>query len=270
MEQAGRAPGKVDVDGPSTARIYDYFLGGAHNFEVDRQAADELAELHPVIGRTLRANRSYLRRVVNFLTEAGIDQFLDLGSGIPTVGNVHEIAQRLNPDATVVYVDVEPVVVTHSNTILAGNDRAVAIEADLCRPDDVLGHPDTVRLLDLSRPVAVICTGVLQYVTDEQDPVGVLAGYRDRIAPGSYLALAHPSEGERNPAWTRAAVADVYRRTPPSFTLRCAERFAAFFAGLDLVEPGVSTVCGWRAEPDASEPESDDQASSLAGVGRKP
>jgi hypothetical protein len=265
----GKADARVDVDRPSTARIYDYFLGGAHNFEVDRRAAAEMAGVHPVIGRTLRTNRSYLRRVVTFLAGAGIDQFLDLGSGIPTVGNVHEIAQRLNPAATVVYVDLEPVAITHSNTILADNDRAVAVLADLRHPDEVLGHPDAARLLDLSRPVGVICAGVLHYVTDEHEPEKVLAGYRDRIAPGSYLALSHPSVDEHNPAWTEAALTDVYRKTPPPYTLRDADRFAGFFAGLDLVEPGITRVHDWRAEPD-DVPPAHGEAHSLAGVARKP
>ncbi len=263
---------KVDVDRPSSARIYDYFLGGAHNFEVDREAAVALQQAHPAIGLGMRANRSYLRRAVSFLTSAGIDQFLDLGSGIPTVGNVHEIAQRTNPDAHVVYVDLEPIAVTHGNTILAGNDRAVAIHADLRRPAEVLDHPDTKAMLDLERPIALIVAGVLQYVSDADDPAGVIAGYTDRLVPGSYLAMSHPSQDDlthERKAGT-STVGTVYDRTATPFTYRTRSRFEALFTGLDLVEPGVVHMWSWHADADGEHNELDGRLTGFAGVARLP
>ena len=267
-----RQPDKVDVDRPSSARIYDYFLGGAHNFEVDRDAAQALQRAHPAIGLGMRANRSYLRRAVNYLTSVGIDQFLDLGSGIPTVGNVHEIAQRGNPDARVVYVDVEPIAVTHSNTILAGNDKATAIHADLRRPGDVLDHPDTKAMLDLARPVALIAAGVLQYVSDADDPAGILAGYADRLASGSYLAMSHPSQDEltsERRAGT-ATVGSVYNRTDTPFTYRTKAQFEALFAGLSLVAPGVVHMWEWHADSDGDDDELEGRLTGFAGVARVP
>jgi O-methyltransferase involved in polyketide biosynthesis len=263
---------KVDVDRPSSARIYDYFLGGAHNFEVDREAAQALQRAHPAIGLGMRANRSYLRRAVSYLTSQGIDQFLDLGSGIPTVGNVHEIAQRSNPDAHVVYVDLEPIAVTHSNTILAGNDRATAIHADLRRPDEVLEHPDTKAMLDLERPVALIAAGVLQYVPDADDPAGILAGYVARLAPGSYVAMSHPSQDDlttERRAGT-ATVGTVYGRTATPFTYRTRTQFEALFAGLELVEPGVVPLWEWHADSDSEDDELAGRLTGFAGVARVP
>ncbi|HEX4223094.1 MAG TPA: SAM-dependent methyltransferase [Pseudonocardiaceae bacterium] len=269
---SNRSVGKVDVDRPSSARIYDYFLGGAHNFEVDREAAQALQRAHPAIGLGMRANRSYLRRAVTYLTSQGIDQFLDLGSGIPTVGNVHEIAQRTNPDAHVVYVDLEPIAVTHSNTILAGNDKATAIHADLRRPDEVLEHPDTKAMLDLERPIALIAAGVLQYIPDADDPAGIVAGYTERLAAGSYLAMSHPSQDDltsERRAGT-AAVGTVYNRTDTPFTYRTKAQFEALFAGLALVEPGVVHMWSWHAESDTEEDELGGRLTGFAGVARVP
>ena len=261
---------KVDVDRPSSARIYDYFLGGAHNFEVDREAALALQRAHPAIGLGMRANRSYLRRAVSYLTSRGIDQFLDLGSGIPTVGNVHEIAQRSNPDAHIVYVDLEPIAVTHSNTILAGNEKATAIHADLRRPDEVLEHPDTKAMLDLERPVALIAAGVLQYIPDADDPAGIIAGYVARLAPGSYVAMSHPSQDDlttERRAGT-ATVGTVYNRTATPFHYRTKSEFEALFAGLELVEPGVVHMWEWHADSDSDDDELEGRLTGFAGVGR--
>jgi len=272
MNQEDPALSKVDVDRPSSARIYDYFLGGAHNFEVDRRAAADMVKTHPAAGLGMQANRSYLRRAVRYLCEQGIDQFLDLGSGIPTVGNVHEIAQRANPDARVVYVDVEPIAVTHSNTILTGNDKAIAIQADMRNSDEVLSHSDTLRLLDLARPVALIIAGVLQYIPDGDDPAAMIARYVARMAPGSYVALSHPStdgmsEERRNGARTAST---VYDRTATPFAYRSRAEFETFFAGLDLVEPGVTFMWSWRPESETEAEGLGGRATGLAGVARKP
>lgn len=266
------APSKIDVDRPSSARIYDYFLGGAHNFEVDRRAADEMAKVHPAIGLGMRANRSYLRRAVTYLASQGVDQFLDLGSGIPTVGNVHEIAQRANPDARIVYVDIEPIAVTHSNTILAGNDGAVAIRADLRRADEVLGNREVAEVLDLDRPVGLILAGVLQYVPDSDEPARMIRGYVDRLASGSHVAMSHPSKDELTSERAEGAsrASDVYRRTETPFTYRGRSEFEAFFGDLDIVEPGVVHMWDWRPELGSDTDDLDGRVTGFAGVGRKP
>jgi hypothetical protein len=271
MERPERTLGKIDVDRPSSARIYDYFLGGAHNFEVDRLAAEELAKVHPAIGLAMRANRSYLRRAVNYLGQQGVDQFLDLGSGIPTVGNVHEIAQRANPDARVVYVDIEPIAVTHSNTILVGNDNAIAIAADLCDPQHVLSHPQLAKLLDLDRPIGLILAGVLQYVSDDEDPAGMVRGYVERIAPGSHVAMSHPSMDELTSERMAGAVraTTVYQRTDTPFHYRTKAEFERFFAGTTLIEPGVVHMWDWRPELSSDNEEMDGLVNGFAGVGRK-
>ncbi|MGH3438392.1 MAG: SAM-dependent methyltransferase [Sciscionella sp.] len=262
----------VDAEHPSSARIYDYFLGGAHNFEVDRAAAEDARRVHPAIGLGMRANRYFLQRAVRYLAGIGIDQFLDLGSGIPTVGNVHEIAQQGNPEAKIVYVDIEPIAVAHSRNILAGNGLATVVQADLRRPGEVLGDLDVAALLDLTRPIAVIMAGVLQYIDDSSDPSAVIAGYRDRVAPGSYFALQHPSkDGLTEARETGASAASaVYDRTATPFTYRGKARFESFFAGLEPVEPGIVEM--WRWRPDPAEPRVDiaGKASGFAGVGRKP
>jgi O-methyltransferase involved in polyketide biosynthesis len=272
MNQKDPALSEVDVDRPSSARIYDYFLGGAHTFEVDRRAAADMMKTHPAAGLGMQANRSFLRRAVRYLCEQGIDQFLDLGSGIPTVGNVHEIAQRANPDAHVVYVDVEPIAVTHSNTILSGNDKAIAIQADMRATGEVLDHPDTVRLLDLSRPIGLIIAGVLQYIPDEDDPAAMIDRYAARMAAGSYVVLSHPStdgmtEERRNGARTASA---VYDRTATPFTYRSQTEFETFFAGLEMVEPGATFMWSWHPESEADAEGLGGRATGLAGVARKP
>jgi O-methyltransferase involved in polyketide biosynthesis len=271
MERSERTLGKVDVDRPSSARIYDFFLGGAHNFEVDRQAAEALEKVHPAIGLGMRANRSFLRRAVSYLTQQGVDQFLDLGSGIPTVGNVHEIAQRVDPAARVAYVDIEPIAVTHSNTILAGNDNALAIRADLRDAEPVLGDPEVTGLLDLSRPVALILAGVLQYIPDDDDPAGVIRGYVDRLAPGSYVAMSHPSTDELTSerAAGANAASDMYKRTETPFNYRSRSEFLEFFGGLELVEPGVVHMWDWRPELGQDADELDGRVTGFGGVGRK-
>ena len=260
----GAIPCRIDLSQPSSARVYDYFLGGAHNFEIDRLAAAEMANRHPAVGLRMRANRGFLRRVVSYLISVGIDQFLDLGSGIPTVGNVHQIAQRLNPEAVVVYVDIEPMAVVHSRTLLADDKWAYAVSADLRRPDEVFATTEVRDNLELDRPLAVILASVLQNVPDSDDPVGIVAGYRDRLAPGSYLAISYPTvdppdAGASDPA---AAI-----RPRGACVPRTRDQFAAFFAGLELVEPGIVPMSRWRPE-DGHDVSLDDDLAGLAGVGR--
>jgi len=261
----------VSVEQPSVARMYDYFLGGAHNFAVDRTAAQAAMRMYPAVAATARANRSFLGRAVRYLVGAGIDQFLDLGSGIPTVGNVHEIAQRVNPDCRVVYVDREPVAVAHSTRILADNPRAVAIETDLRQPEAVLDHPALRELLDLSRPVAVLTVAVLHFVPDSDDPAGILATYRDAVASGSHLVISHgTAEGLPQTAVDAGEnVRKIYSTTTNPLTPRTHQQVVDLFAGFELVKPGVVRGMNWR--PDPGKPEQPDPwVSFYAGVGRKP
>lgn len=266
MEQASWVPSSVDLTRPSAARMYDYYLGGSHNFAVDREAAKSVEKIFPGMSGAARANRSFLRRAVRYLLSQGIDQFLDLGSGIPTVGNVHEIAQQTNPEARVVYADVEPVAVAHSTALLADNPLALAIQGDLREPESVLDNADVRAMLDFDRPIGLLMVAVLHFVPDDDNPQAAIARYREALAPGSYLAVSHGSwdgvsqEGQESGEQVNA----IYRRTDSPLVLRTGAEVAAFFTGLEVVDPGVVPLSEWR-------PDSDDAyISAYAGIGRKP
>ena len=250
VERPSWAPSDIDIERPSPARIYDYHLGGAHNFAVDRQVAMQVAEIMPELPLILRANRAFLRRAVTHLLAHGIRQFLDLGSGIPTVGNVHEIVEAAAPGSRVVYLDSDPVAVAHSRALLAGDDNATAVRADLRDVDGVLAHPEVRRMIDFSRPVGVLLVAVLHFVPDADDPAGIVARYRAAVRPGSQVVISHAaaSEDEQSPAGADEATA-VYSRSVTETTLRTRAEVAAMFAGLDLVEPGVVYVNEWHPDP---------------------
>ncbi|NUT95752.1 MAG: hypothetical protein HOY78_27385 [Saccharothrix sp.] len=265
VDRVSWAPEGVDVDLPSSARIYDYLLGGGHNFAADRDTAEALIRVLPVRDMA-RLNRSYLRRAVLALVDAGITQFLDLGSGIPTVGNVHEVAQQANPDCRVVYVDIEPVAIKHSELLLADDPRTRAVLADLRDPEAVV---DAARdLLDFSAPVGVLAVGVMQFIPDEDDPWGIIARYRDAIAPGSYLALSHFTP-DRMPQ-AMAAGADIFQHTAEPITPRTREQVLAMVDGFDVVEPGLVFTPEWRPESPEDVPADPGRANLYAVVGRKP
>lgn len=244
----------IDTTRPSASRVYDYLLGGAHNFAADRRFAEQLIAAEPLAPAYAQANRAFLNRAVRFLVEAGVRQFLDLGSGVPTVGNVHEIAQRMAPEVRVVYVDIDPIAVEHSRKLLAGNRYATAIEVDLRRPEIVIGHPETRELIDFTVPVGLLMVAVLHFVPDADDPVGLVGRYRQALAPGSYLALSHacPPQVE-SPQATRAR--ESYAATATPLTLRSAREVAALLQGWRLVPPGLVEVTQWRPEePELSRP----------------
>ncbi|GLZ53246.1 SAM-dependent methyltransferase [Actinomycetospora sp. NBRC 106378] len=240
-------PAGVDVERANVARMYDYWLGGAQNFAVDREHADRIEASNRTARHAARSNRSFLRHVVRWCTAQGIDQFLDLGSGVPTVGNVHEIA----PAARVAYVDHESVAVAHSRAILADVDRASITQADLADADAVLGAPGVADLLDFSRPVAVLAIAVLHYVPG--DLVALLAPYRERLVPGGALAISHVSDEQDDPdlaARVRAAAA-VFAGSANPVTLRSKPELLAPFEGLVIAEPGLVDVVDWpAARPD--------------------
>jgi hypothetical protein len=260
----GWVPADIDLNRPNAARIYDYVLGGANNFGVDREFAKQLLAMLPDAQVQAQQNRSFLRRAVTFLASAGIRQFLDLGSGIPTVGNTHEVAQRVAPDARVLYVDNEPVAVAHSEMLLEHNPTADVVRADLTDPDSVLGHPKTRALLDFEAPIAVLMFAVMHFVPDSEDPVSLVGRYRDAGAPGSYLAMSHATADGRP---EMAELVRRYRQTANPVTLRSRDEVVRLFAGYELVEPGVVFGSAWRAE---IEPLPNEKESVLyGGVGRK-
>jgi len=267
MERPSWAPEDVDVDRPSAARVYDYFLGGAHNFAVDRQLAEAIAAMTPNIGDTMRANRAFLRRVVRFLVGTGITQFLDVGSGIPTVGNVHEVAQQDDPEVRVVYVDNDPVAVSHSRAILAGDARSAVVQADARDTDRILGDPETRRLLDPDRPVAVLLLGVLHFVPDADDPAGVVTRLRDAVAPGSHVALVNVTYEDQPPEVIEAQ--KLSGRTGTPIFLRSRAELLAQFDGLSLVEPGLVHLPLWRPDSPLDVDDHPERFGALAGVGRK-
>ena len=260
-------PEGIDLTRPSPARIYDYHLGGAHNFEVDRQVAEQLAAQMPDMPLVMRANRTFLTRAVRLLIDAGVRQFLDLGSGIPTVGNVHEIAHQADPAARVAYVDVDPVAVAHSTAILEGNDNAGVVHADLRDVPQVLNAPEVRRLIDFSRPVGVLMVSVLHFVPDSDDPCGIVADYLRVVPSGSFLVLSHGAANEEDlwPAGGEDAAA-TYARAVADLALRTRAQVSDMFAGLDLLEPGVTYVTDWRPEGEAPT----GRLAQLVGVARKP
>jgi O-methyltransferase involved in polyketide biosynthesis len=256
-------------DAPSAARIYDYLLGGFYNFDVDRAAAQKITEALPNMPLFMRANRAFLRRVVRFLADQGIDQFLDLGSGIPTVGNVHEVAQQANPSACVVYVDNEPVAVNHSRTILEGNSKATVVQADIRQPEVILGHPETRRLLDFNRPTAVLLLSVLLFLNDEE-AYRVVRYVRDVLVPDSYIAISHPTDDATPPEQAERAE-KLYAAIGAPVRVRSYNEVERFFEGLELVEPGLIHIPLWRPEGrDDLFLETPELSGYYAGVGRKP
>ncbi|GAA4829953.1 SAM-dependent methyltransferase [Actinomycetospora corticicola] len=236
-------PPGVDVERANVARMYDYWLGGAHNFAIDRAHADRIEASNRTARHAARSNRSYLHHVVRWCVAQGVDQFLDLGSGVPTVGNVHEIA----PAARVAYVDHEAVAVAHSHAILADVDRATITQADLADADAVLGAPGVAELLDFARPVAVLAIAVLHYVPG--DLVALLAPYRERLVPGGVLAISHVSDEQDDAdlADRVRAAAEVFAGSANPVTLRSRAELAAPFDGLEITEPGMVDVVDWPA-----------------------
>jgi SAM-dependent methyltransferase len=262
------APAEVDLTRPNAARVYDYYLGGSHNFAIDRQMAQQAIDLWPDVPMIVRANRAFLRRAVGQLIRAGVRQFLDLGSGIPTVGSVHELAQADDPQARVVYVDVDPVAVQHARAILSGNPRTGVIRADLRHPDLVLAHRHLHRLLDLDQPVAVLMVAVLHFIPDADDPARVVAAYRDALAAGSYLVVSHATADGQRP--DRAAEhRRLYARTATPMTMRSHDQIADLLHGWDLLDPGLVRLPLWHPDPDDKIPPNPDAFAGYAALGHK-
>ncbi|MFD9561073.1 SAM-dependent methyltransferase [Streptomyces sp. NPDC059994] len=268
MERPAWAPTGIDISVPSVSRIYDYYLGGSHNFEVDREAARKAMEFIPGLPKVMQANRAFMRRAVRFALDEGITQFLDIGSGIPTFGNVHEVAQSGATEARVVYVDHDPVAVAHSRAVLDGNERAGVLAADLRKPQDILTSPEVGSLLDLEQPVALLLVAVLHFVEDSDDPRAAVAELRDALAPGSLLILTHAAyEGIPLSEDRAGGAVGVYRNIRNPLVMRTSDEIATFFDGFEMIAPGLVQMPMWRPE---SSPEQEDPYafSGFAGVGR--
>jgi hypothetical protein len=269
MSKETWAPDDFLSDKPNAARIYDYLLGGFHNFKVDRQAAEYLLELYPDARLASQACRAFLRRVVNFLTEQGIDQFLDIGSGLPTVGNVHETAQKANPAARIMYVDIDPVAVTHARTLLEDNPNATAIRADVRWPERILNHPEVKGLLDFSQPVGVLLLLILPAVPDDEEAYRAVRVLREALAPGSYIAISHGTYANAPPEFVEQ-MNKLSDRTPTPTRYRTLAQIRRFFEGLEAVEPGLVYMPLWRPEePDALFLDHPERPMVFCGVGRK-
>src|SRR6266498_3578753 len=260
------APAGIDTSVPNGARIYDYMLGGKDHFQADEAAAEQMIAANPAAPRTARANRAFLGRAVRFLAEdAGIRQFLDLGTGLPTQQNVHEVAQAAAPDARVVYV---PVVVMHARALLATTDKVTVVQGDLRRPDEILAHPATRKLIDFEQPMAVLLVAILHFVPDEEDPAGIVARLRDAMAPGSYLVVSHTAN--ESPDEVMAAAQQGFRLAGAPLTPRTRAEISRLLEGFDLVDPGLVEVSQWRPDaPEAPTP-SGSPWTIVGAVARKP
>jgi O-methyltransferase involved in polyketide biosynthesis len=261
MESAPDFPPSVDTSRPSAARAYDYFLGGAHNFQADRDFAEHAKKIAPSVPNVTRLNRSFLRRAVRLYLDSGIRQFLDLGSGIPTVGNTHEIADVAGIEARVVYVDNEPVAYHHAQHMLAGREDVTIIRQDMRDVAAVVDHPETRRLLDFDQPLGLLVVGVLLYLPDPQ-PAELIRAYRQHLAPGSLVAVSTLTDEHASPD-LRAEVdrmCDAYAQAGEPVYRRDHAQILEWFDGLDMVDPGLVTLPQWRTD---DETELDDVARPL-------
>jgi hypothetical protein len=269
VEDRAVAPAEVDLRTPNVARMYDYYLGGKDNFAADRDAAEKALEFAPQIRLAAEHNRAFLGRAVRHLAEAGIRQFLDIGTGLPTQSNVHQVAQDAAPDARVVYVDNDPVVLAHGRAILGGAHNVHIVRADLRSPEEILDSPEVRERLDLDQPVAILLVAIVHFLQDADDPEAIVARFREALPSGGYLVLSHVC-GEAQPR-SVPGVTEVYKHSSMPIVARGADRIRGLFGDLDLVEPGVVNVAQWR--PDSVETrriaEKYRRPYFLAGVARK-
>ncbi|MGO1055267.1 SAM-dependent methyltransferase [Crossiella sp. CA198] len=269
--QTSWVPPDIDVDRASPARVYDYLLGGAWNFQADREMAHAAVARMPWVRDLARYNRTFLGRAVRYCAEAGINQFLDLGSGMPTSKSVHEMAVEIDPESRVVYVEQEQVAVAHSELILATVPGADILGADMRAAEEVLASPVTLGLLDLTEPVAVIMASSLHYVLDADEAAALVRQYLDAVPAGSYLVLSHiTDDGAEGSAEVRQLV-ELSRSTTAAGAARSRDWIASLFAGLDLVDPGLVFTSQWRPNtPLRLVTDLPAHASLLAAVARKP
>jgi SAM-dependent methyltransferase len=244
--------------------MYDYYLGGENSFPVDREAAEHVLRVAPWIRATALENRAFLRRAVGFTArEAGIRQFLDIGTGLPTQGNVHEVAQRAAPDTRVAYVDNDPVVLGQSRALLAGARNAVTVRADLRHPQQIIGHPDLAGFIDWDQPVALLLVAVVHFISDADEPHAIIGQFREVLPPGSHLILSHIHHEDHGTAGRE--VTAIYEKASVPLIFRTREQITSLFTGFDLLDPGVVPLPQWRPE---TQPYPPGDVWGLAGVGR--
>ncbi|MBT2230172.1 SAM-dependent methyltransferase [Nonomuraea sp. NEAU-A123] len=254
---------------PNVARLYDYYLGGKDHFPADRRAAERILRVAPEVRAAARANRAFLGRAVRFLAGLGVTQFLDIGTGLPTRDNVHEVAGAVAPESKVVYVDRDPVVLVHARALLAGSGQTTVVEGDLRDPHDIMKNPDVVAALDFDQPVGVLLVAIMHFIGEADDPLSIMTAIRESLAPGSYLVMSHGTSDARAAVVSKGT--EVYRRTDAPLTLRTRQRIEELLEGWELVEPGLTWLPQWRPEQAdlidfADHPES---SLILCGVGRK-
>jgi O-methyltransferase involved in polyketide biosynthesis len=264
MADEGTLP-RIDTTRAHPARVYDYWLGGKDNFAADREAAELALQAYPALAAAIRSNRAFLGRAVRFLVDAGIRQFLDIGTGLPAADNTHEVAQREAPDSRIVYVDNDPIVLRHAQALLTSTPEGACdyIQADLRDPETIVA--EAARTLDFGQPVALMMLAVLQFALDEQDPYGRVSRLVSALPSGSYLVISHPTD-DFNP--NKGESMKVYNeRSVEQAVVRDKAETARFFDNLDLIDPGVVPVAGWRPDSDltAARP-----SSMWCGVARKP
>lgn len=266
MSEGRELPG-LDLSVPNVARMFDYYLGGKENHAADREAARLVLEMAPDVPLAALENRELLKRAVSFLTEkAGITQFVDIGPGLPTQANVHQLAKQHAPDARVAYVDNDPVVLAHGRSLLSHVPGVAIIDGDLREPERILSNPALRALIDFTEPVALCMSLVLHFIPGRNDPYAIVARFRDELCPGSYVVLTHMTGDERE-AGTLAGITHVYSDATAPLTMRSRAEVARFFVGFDLVEPGVVFMSQWR--PTAEYYAWGSTRWAYAGVGRK-
>ncbi|MGH3342668.1 MAG: SAM-dependent methyltransferase [Carbonactinosporaceae bacterium] len=245
MSADGPPGPRIDTTKPSPARMYDYWLGGKDNLAVDREAGDKVEAANPEVRQLVVANRQFLVRAVRFLAEEGIDQFIDIGTGLPTSPNVPEVARAVHPQARVVGVDNDPIVIVHSRALVSVNEGLTTIEGDLREPDQILDNPELRALIDLDRPVAVLVSAVLHFIRDEEDPAGIVARIAEHLAPGSYVMISSVTS-TGIPSEILERIEQVYRRSTSPAVARPEDQILAWFDRLNMVDPGVVDVVDWR------------------------
>jgi hypothetical protein len=274
MTDAGHAddlaiPSIFDTSVPNVARIYDYLLGGKDNFVADREAANALVETFPSSRIICLDNRAFLQRVVRSLAGLGIRQFMDIGSGLPTAQNTHQVVHEIAPGARVVYVDYDPIVISHAKALLADNQDVGAIQRDLCRPTEIIEDEELRKFLDFREPVAVLMAAVAHFVSDDQHPYEIAGTLKEAMAPGSYLALTHVTSDHVSHEVRQSAL-DVYKGASAQLTPRTRTEVTRFFDGLELMEPGIVDIRLWHPEIWPSMPLDGSRPTSLyGGVGVK-
>ncbi|MFB4280101.1 MULTISPECIES: SAM-dependent methyltransferase [unclassified Nonomuraea] len=269
------APSGIDTSKPSVARVYDYFLGGKDNYEIDRHVATAALQIAPDAPEAAQSNRQFLRRTVRHLAaEAGVRQFLDIGSGLPTQGNVHEVAQSAAPGAHVVYVDHDPIVLAHGRALLAVDETTAIVDADVREPEKILDDPRTRALIDFSEPVGLLMFAILHHLSDEEDPAGLVTRLLRPLAPGSHVVISHfHNPGQVHPEVSQQAFTaeKLFNEHLGTGRWRTHEEILAYFDGLELLEPGLVPLPEWRPDPGEHQAELGiTYHTFVGGVGRKP